>query len=423
MTPEVLGRVAALVERESGIVIGSAQFGALRAAIARVAPGMTADRLLAPQAPPEALERLIDEITVRETFFFRHRSELDAIDWHGALQAARARGTDAVRVWVAGCASGEEAYTTAILACEAFGSTAPPVRILATDIAPSALAQARRGRYGARAVRTLEDDLRRRYFMAENGALAVGDRLRGLVDVRRHNLVRDTIPPLGSPPFDLILCRNVLIYFEQRTVDRVLAALRAALWPDGRLILGAADRISGQRQAPTAPRPPHTADHRRPRSPHTPDRRGPPTRGQVPVRAARDGDDCRERLPQALQAADRGDLEGALRIARDVLADDPLDADAHFIKGVAELAREEPQAAVESLRRALYADPTSTPAAFQLARAHDALGQRVPAQRAYEQALRTLELGADERSVAQTRDLADISAACRARLLAIALES
>jgi tetratricopeptide (TPR) repeat protein len=124
----------------------------------------------------------------------------------------------------------------------------------------------------------------------------------------------------------------------------------------------------------------------------------------------------RERLSQAMRAADRGDLKAALQIAGDALAKDPLDAEAYFVVGVAELAREEPRAAVGSLRRALYIDPTSGLTAFKLARAHDSLGELGPARRAYEQALRTLELDVKERSVAETRDLAEVTTACRARL-------
>ncbi len=411
MPTDVIGAVAALVERESGIVLGPAQLGSLEAAIARISPGMTAERLLAPRLPAETLERLIDEITVRETFFFRHRTELDAINWPASLQKARARGEDAVRVWIAGCASGEEAYTIAILACEAFGTATPPVRILATDIAPSALAETRGGHYGARAVRTLEDDVRRRYFSAHNGTLRVNDRLRSLVDVRRHNLCGEPCPPSGCAPFDLILCRNVLIYFNPETVDRVVASLQSALWPGGRLVLGAADRLSGRH------RPVPLARSRPARVAARPARAEPAAAaGPSPALTATNGDARRERLSRALQAADRGDLDTALEIARDALAHDPLDAEAHFIKGVAELANEAPQAAVDSLRRALYADPSSSLAAFHLARAHDALGERAPARRAYEQVLRTLELDREERSVAQRRDLAEITVACRARL-------
>ncbi len=421
MSPDPLAHVAELVSRESGIVISAAQRGSLTAAIARVAPGLTAGQLLADGCSADRLERLIDEVTVRETFFFRHRAELDTIDWRMALQAARARGTEVVRVWVAGCASGEEAYTIAILACEAFGSAAPPVRILATDIAPTALVQARRGRYGTRAVRTLDQALRLRYFSVESRTLCVGRPLRALVEVRRHNLVRDSIPPVGAPPFDLILCRNVLIYFDRSTVDRVIAQLEAALWPSGRLVLGAADRLSreprrsGHRRPSTAPLP-RAATTSRPTSPRA---RKLPAGGSAPLAFAI-GDGRRERLSSARRAADRGDLDVALQIVSDALATDPLDAEAHFIMGVAELARDRPRAAVGSLRRALYMDPTSGVAAFKLARAHDSLGESGPARRAYEQALRILELDVKERPVAEARDLAEVSTACRARLLTLA---
>jgi chemotaxis protein methyltransferase CheR len=436
VSSDALTRVADLVAHESGVVIAEPQRASLVAAIARIEPGMTAARLLAAGCPPETLKRLIDEVTVRETFFFRHRAELDRIDWHGALQAARARDTEVVRVWIAGCASGEEAYTIAILACEAFGSATPPVRILATDIAPTALAQARRGQYGARAMRTLDDAVRRRYFDVEQQTLSVGRSLRALVEVRRHNLVRDSIPPVGSPPFDLILCRNVLIYFDRSTVDRVVASLGAALWPGGRLVLGAADRLSGAprrvvapdpRRAAAGPRPPsrmREAPAKRPPSRRPPAIRMPPDGPGAavagPSPAAASDEDQRERLAGAMRAADRGDLDVALQIAADALAANPLDAEAHFIIGVAELARERPRAAVDSLRRALYTDPTSGLAAFKLARAHDSLGEVGPARRAYEQALRTFELTVKDRPVAETRDRAEITAACRVRLKALA---
>jgi chemotaxis protein methyltransferase CheR len=431
VSSESLVRVADLIRVESGIVIGGSQLASLQAAIARVAPGMTAERLLDSTRSAATVERLIDEVTVRETFFFRHRTELDTIDWHRAVQAARARGTETIRVWIVGCASGEEAYTIAILACEALGSSAPAVRILATDIAPTALAQARQGRYGARAVRTLDSDVRRRYFTVDRGKLSVNDRLRELVHVAAHNLIRDPIPPPGWPPFDLILCRNVLIYFDQETVDRLVASLQGALLPDGRLLLGAADRISGQRGQLPRPtgRPGRGPRHRAkprpaPRRPASAARAAPAAgiesaARRSPRAAAADGEVPRERLSRALQAADRGDLEAALRIAGDALAEDPLNAEAHFITGVAELAREAPRAAVEALRRALYNDPSSSLAAFQLARAHDALGEPAPARRAYEQVLRTLERDTEQRSPAQTQDLADIGAACRSRLQAL----
>jgi len=421
-----LSEVARLIQRESGIELGPSQLPSLQAAIARVDPDFTAEALLQRAVPPEILGRLIDEVTIRETFFFRHRAELDAIEWHTLLDSARARGSEVVRVWVAGCASGEEAYTVAILACQAFACLAPPVRVLATDIAPTALAQATRGRYGERAVRAVSGEARERYFTREHGLHCVGERLGALVEVRRHNLVRDAIPPAGEQFFDVILCRNVLIYFDRPTVEHVLGGLERALAPAGLLLLGAADRLSGQRMPVVRLRRSDAAGSGSSRTPA-------PVLGEARGRAAphRTGTGARRSEPargesiweppqprptpaEAMRAADRGELDLAVQIARNVLAGDPLDSQAHFIRGVAELARGDARAAVEPLRRALYIDPNHRAAAFKLACAHDALGEPGPARRAYERTLRTL----DHYAVAQPAgpDQLDMTAACHTRL-------
>ena len=114
---------------------------------------------------------------MHETFFFRQREDLDAIDWR-ALLGARARdGSRRVRVWVAGCSTGEEAYTLAILASEALGA-APPLALLATDLSAAALRRAEDARYGARSVRYVEAELRERHFERDGAELAVGAPLR-----------------------------------------------------------------------------------------------------------------------------------------------------------------------------------------------------------------------------------------------------
>lgn len=420
-----LAEVARMIQRESGIALKPSQLTSLRDAIARVDRDLTPERLLDPHAPPDTLEHLIDEIAVRETYFFRHRAELDAIDWHAMLAGARARGTDGLRVWVAGCASGEEAFTVAILACEAFATAVPPVRVLATDIASSALRAAVAGQYGRRAIRSLDDELRHRYFIPEAGEVRVGERLRALVEFRRHNLVRDPIPPPGCPPFDIVLCRNVLIYFDRATVERVIAALERALTPAGVLVLGAADRLSGQGPA-RPPRSEGVARRRartvRPSTTTTSDRRAAAgTRRRAEQQPAQDGQGVQDAAPatiaSALQAADRGKLEVAVNVAETLLASNPLDARAHYIRGVVELARDAPRAAVEPLRRALYVEPNFSLAAFKLARAHDRLGEAEPARRAYQRTLRTLDRSAHEQLAPGERlDLLDVTAACHARL-------
>jgi chemotaxis methyl-accepting protein methylase len=427
-----LAEVARMIQHESGIELGSSQLPSLQAAIARVDRGLTAEALLDRAVSTEIMQRLIDEITIRETFFFRHPSELEAIEWYSMLDVARARGSSVVRVWVAGCASGEEAYTVAILACEAFACAAPPVRVLATDIAPTALQQAIAGHYGNRSVRILQEGVRQRYFSSEHGVTSVGERLRALVEFRRHNLVRDPIPPVGEQPFDFILCRNVLIYFDRPTVEHVLRRLEGALAPDGLLLLGAADRLSRQRLPasrirPGVPDPQVSSAHTPPRRalPRTYRQNGAgvaPERLRTPAGKPQQPQPHTQSTPaEAMGAADRGELDLAVAIAREVLAEDPLDSQAHFIRGVAEFAREDARAAVEPLRRALYIDPNFSLAAFKLACAHDALGELGPARRAYERTLRTLDHGAPEQAARSDQlDLLDMAAACHTRLQTLA---
>jgi chemotaxis protein methyltransferase CheR len=423
-----LREIARMIQHESGIKLGPSQLPSLQAAIARVDRDLTAEALLDRAVSAETLGRLIDEVTIRETFFFRHRPELDAIEWYSMLDAARAHGSGVVNVWVAGCASGEEAYTVAILACEAFACASPPVRVLATDIAPTALEQAIAGRYGERAVRNLQGGVRERYFSSAHGVARVGERLRALVEFRRHNLVRDPIPPAGEQPFDVILCRNVLIYFDRPTVERVLCALEGALAPAGLLLLGAADRLSGQRLPASRIRPgvppPRPSHARAPRRkalvrPSEQSRaaagieRPTPLAGE-PRRVPRGH---RPTPADAISAADRGELDLAVEIAQDVLAQDPLDSQAHFIRGVAELARDDARAAVEPLRRALYIDPNFGLAAFKLACAYDALGEIGPARSAYKRTLRTFDhCGPGQTARSDRHDLLDMAAACNTRL-------
>ena len=124
-----------------------------------------------------------------------------------------------------------------------------------------------------------------------------------------------------------------------------------------------------------------------------------------------------QRLAAALEAADRGDREGALAQAASLLAITPLDADAHFIQGLVTLESGDPAAAAVALRRALCTDARFALAAFTLGRAYDALGDTVAARRTYEQALRTLDPEDDRHErMLQQIDIGDIATACRTRL-------
>jgi chemotaxis protein methyltransferase CheR len=411
--PLDLAAVAEAVRTASGICVRPNQYDALGAAVTRAVGGL--DRL-DPDSPlsagSEAFDRVLDEVAVKETTFLRDRQQLEAIDWHDLLRSVP-RG-DVIRIWSAGCATGEEAYSLAILACEAFDSREPPVRIVGTDLSETALEKARTGRYRERAIRGVDDALLDRYFSFDGQDHIVGDALRGLVRFVQHNMVTDTAQPLGVTPCSLVVCRNVFIYFEPSTANTVMAAFARALTPGGAIILGAADALvamvkTGRAAAP-APRLVKSVSVKS-ESPSRPEPSNSPAtkRSRLVDRS----------VTAALAAASKGQRQEALEHADAALAQDPLNAHALLVRGVIALMSGEPSSAIPTLRAALYADPTLGLAAFMLGRAHDACGDTVQARRAYEQSLRALDSG-DRRhdQLLGQIELGDVAAACRARLAA-----
>ena len=411
-----LEQIAEIVHRESGILLRESQFAALAAAVRRVDPGCDLEQFMRRSADPiegpAHIARLLDEVTVKETFFLRELPQFELISWQALEDRARDAGAETVRIWSAGCATGEEAYTLALLACEASWPAEPRVRILGTDISDAALARARSGVYRPRSTRDLDQTLRRRYFREEGDVLIAGERLRSLVTFARHNLVRDPAPPPGEGGFDLILCRNVLIYFDSATADGVTAALNGALAPSGTLILGVADALCRGAQrlralatavvpiAPLAPRITRTL--RRPLG---------------EARAPAPADD-----PGGIaEAASAGESDELISRTTRLLAADPLNASAHFLEGLAALENGDAKAAVGAFRRALYAEPQFGLAAFQLGRAYESIGNRAAARRAYEQTLRTCDQDGElhEPLLGQV-DLGDVIAAAKTRLDALA---
>jgi chemotaxis methyl-accepting protein methylase len=182
------------------------------------------------------IPRAMDHLVANDTSFLRDREQLDAIDWHALAESSAAAGSATIRVWCIGCGTGEEAYSLALLAAEAFAPADPLVQVLATDGSNAALATAGRGRYRDDAVRTIDEPLRARYFRRAGDGLVVSERLRRAVRFMAHELARDPIPPSRHGPFDLIVCQN-LVDLD----DRVVAALRSALARGGMLVARAAD--------------------------------------------------------------------------------------------------------------------------------------------------------------------------------------
>ncbi|MBI2537493.1 MAG: protein-glutamate O-methyltransferase CheR [Gemmatimonadetes bacterium] len=181
------------------------------------------------------------EVTVGETYFFREPEQIAAIRDRVLPDLCLQVPGRPLRIWSAGCASGEEPYTLAILALEA--GLADRVHILATDLSRTALARAQRARYTRWSLRATPDEACARYFRQSQGEFELVPSVRELVEFGYHNLAADAYPSLcnGIWGIDLILCRNVLIYLDPATIARVARQLLATLTPGGWLVLGASD--------------------------------------------------------------------------------------------------------------------------------------------------------------------------------------
>lgn len=237
------------ISRDRGLAVRHYKRGCLERRIAarmraRGAPDYAAYARVLRDDPAE-YDELLDAITINVTHLFRDPDVWDAVASH-VLPNLWARPDAQLHTWVAGCASGEEAYTLAALwqrSADAQGDArlVRRVRITATDLDPDALQVAAAGRYPREAFRDAPADVRARFFsLAEPHAAARA--LRDLVTFQRGDLLRDTLP---AGTVHLITCRNVLMYFDKPSQDAVFQRFRDALVPGGYLVVGKAEAVLG----------------------------------------------------------------------------------------------------------------------------------------------------------------------------------
>jgi two-component system CheB/CheR fusion protein len=186
---------------------------------------------------------LFNTVLINVTGFLRDREAWDYLAQSTIPAVLGAKGTDEpVRVWSAGTASGEEAYSLAVLLCDAMGDDAfrRSVKIYATDIDEEALVTARHARYATKDLQAaFSPEQIARYFEPDSGLLAFRKDLRRSVIFGRHDLVQD--PPI--PRVDLLVCRNTLMYFNAETQRRILSNFHFALSPGGHLFLGKSEAL------------------------------------------------------------------------------------------------------------------------------------------------------------------------------------
>ena len=192
-----------------------------------------------------ALSRFISSLTIGETYFFRNRPQFEALERCVLPELIdRRRDERRLRIWSAACASGEETYSLSIVLHRLLPDLASwDVLILGTDINPQALARARQGVYGAWSFRDTPAAVRDRYFMRHGQEFEIAHEIRRPVAFAPLNFILDDYPSLlsNTTVMDLILCRNVFIYFSEETTRRVVSRLYNALVPGGWLVVGHAE--------------------------------------------------------------------------------------------------------------------------------------------------------------------------------------
>lgn len=191
------------------------------------------------------LTDIMDVLTTNETYFFRESYQLKAFSDEiipELIKVKSARGNRTLRIWSAGCSTGEEPYTIAMLLSIIPELSDWKVEVIGTDISQKVLQQARRAVYGKASFRATEESDLKRFFHQEDGGYKVNDSIRELVTISHLNLF-DThrLTMLGK--VDLIFCRNVIIYFDQAAKKRVIESFHSSLYDGGFLLLGHSESL------------------------------------------------------------------------------------------------------------------------------------------------------------------------------------
>jgi chemotaxis protein methyltransferase CheR len=385
------------------------------------------DRLrgAAPSFVETELRNLLNLVTVTETCFFRDVSQFRLlrdriIPTLLSEHSARTGGSKRLRIWSAGCATGEEAYSIAILLDEIGVYKKCPdwaIEIIGTDLNSEALEKARRGVYAARAVRNVEGRQLDQYFVADGKAFALCDVIKSRVSFEFGNLVQTAMPTTGQQ--DIVLCKNVAIYFSGDVTRKLIEGLRGTLAPGGYLLLGHAEslwqmsegftvieheRAFAYRKSSThrlLPPPKAKAPRRRPAS-------DPSAQYDSCLAAFRAGhwdvaesgltalvSSCPTFVPGILLLgglyAHRGRFDEAMAQAEAVLKVSALEPRAHLLAGMIASRRQRPDDALQSLRRALYLDDSLALGHFWLGNLYREKGDVARACQEYENVVRDWE--------------------------------
>ena len=403
-----LAKVEEVLREACGLTLAHSLRRSLEAALTRSAgaKGLEPESFLRGllRRDPAAVETFIEHAVIGETYFFRHPEHLRSL-----ARLALPHAGPYFHVWSAGCATGEEPYSIAMALLSA-GLPEGRARVLATDVSNRALERAREGLYGAWSLRRVEPDLEARFLEPHGEQVCVCAPVRRMVEFRRHNLAVEPPPMTG---LSAIFCRNVLIYFQPELVRTVLERFVAALAPGGLLFVAPAEvplanglgletldaegtvalRVpppGWTRPAPqvAAPRP-RPLPVPRPTPPPLPPVAPPEPPAEVAAPTPDTPGPEQPPLTRALEAARAGRHEEAESLARE--AAKALIPEAYLLLAMVAEGRGDLNGAVEAVRKALYLEPTLALGHATLVVLYGRMERREDAERARQNALRSLD--------------------------------
>ncbi len=232
-----LSKVESVLREASGLTLAASVRRSLSTALQRAAESRKMDlasfleKLLAREQ--SVVASFVEYAVIGETYFFRHPEHLREL----SREAMMMQGTGQIRVWSAGCATGEEPYSI-VMSLVASGIPVERIKVTATDISTRSLQKARAATYNPWSVRRIEPAMERRFLNVQGEVVTVSPQVVKPVEFQQHNLMMDAAPVSEQ---DAVFCRNVLIYFPQEVVRLVLVKLIGALKPGGLLFLSPAE--------------------------------------------------------------------------------------------------------------------------------------------------------------------------------------
>lgn len=369
--------------------------------------GVVAD-LLDGRATKSQLDIIASRLTVGETYFFREPATLTFIEQTILPELVRARRNTGkrLRIWCAACCTGEEAYSIAILLRRVITDfTDWQITLLATDVNPVFLEKAVAGVYGRWSFRGAPEWLQRDYFkQLSNGRYEIYEHIKKLVTFSQLNLVTDSFPSLalGTNAFDLILCRNVLMYFSQPQTEKVLKNFERALVSDGWLIVGLTeashrlfsafardhDNAVACYRKTASPKPACSVELPPVRFPELEVFELPPLEQTSAPIVSDDPEFCAQ---QARAFANDGSLDQAQNWCGRWIAADKLNPAAYYLSAVISQELGESERARTQLQRAIYLDPGFVLAHFSLGNLARNQGRHQEAIKHFNNALQSLQ--------------------------------